>query len=55
MIEDKVFDIKELSQYLRVSEKTALNLLRSNKIKANKAGRSWRILRSETDKFLRGE
>ena len=55
MIEDKIFTVKELKGYLKISDKTALALLRSEKIKANKVGRSWRVLKSEVDKYLRGE
>ena len=51
---DNVFTVKELSDYLKVSDKTVKTLLRTGKIKANKVGREWRVLQSEVDKYLRG-
>ena len=53
-MKEKVFTVKELSEYLKVSDKTVKTLLRAGKIKANKVGREWRVLKSEVDKYLRG-
>lgn len=54
-VEDRVFTLKQLQEYLQISRPTGIKLLRSGKIKANKIGRDWRILKSEVDKYLRGE
>ena len=55
IMENKVFTVKEMAAYLKVSTKTAIVLLREKKIQANKVGREWRILRSEVDRYLMGE
>ena len=54
-MEDKVLTVKELCEYLRLSEKTVLNLLNAGKIPGKKLGGSWRILKSEVDKYFRGD
>ena len=54
-MEDKVLTVKELCEYLKLSEKTVLNLLNSGDIPGRKVGGSWRILKSEVDKYLQGE
>jgi excisionase family DNA binding protein len=51
---EDVFTVKELKKYLKIGENTALKLLKSGKVKANKVGRNWRILKSEVDNYLRG-
>jgi len=50
---DKVLTLKELQEYLKLSEKTVLKLLNDGKIKARKVSNKWRILKSEVDKYLR--
>jgi excisionase family DNA binding protein len=45
----------EAAQYLRISKPTLLKYIHLGKIKAIKAGRGWRILQPELDKFLRGD
>ena len=55
MIEDKIMTVEEVAKYLRVHFQTVLKLLRDGSIRAQKVGRSWRILKSEVDKYLRGE
>lgn len=54
-MEDKVLTTKEACKYLQISKPTYLNLVRNKKIRAAKAGKNWRVLRSELDRFLRGE
>ena len=51
---EEVLTVKELQKYLKIGENTVLKLLNSGKIKANKVGHNWRILRSEVDNYLRG-
>ena len=55
MTEDKIMTVEEVAKYLRVHFQTVLKLLRDGSIRAQKVGRSWRILKSEVDKYLRGE
>ena len=55
MTEDKVLTVKDLCEYLKFSEKTVLNLLNTGEIPGRKLGGSWRILKSEIDKYLSGK
>ena len=55
MVNDKIMTVEEVAKYLRVHFQTVLKLLREGTIKAQKVGRSWRILKSEVDKYLKGE
>jgi excisionase family DNA binding protein len=45
----------EACQYLRISRPTYLKYLTAGKIRATKAGKGWKVLRTELDRFLRGE
>jgi excisionase family DNA binding protein len=45
----------EACQYLRISRPTYLKYLTAGKIRAIKAGKGWKVLRTELDRFLRGE
>ncbi|MCK5454890.1 MAG: helix-turn-helix domain-containing protein, partial [Calditrichia bacterium] len=51
MTEDKIMTVEEVAKYLRVHFQTVLKLLRDGSIRAQKVGRSWRILKSEVDKY----
>lgn len=51
----EVLTSKEAIEYLRITQTTLLKLVREGKLKGNKAGRNYRFLKSELDKFLRGE
>jgi len=50
-----VLTTDEAVEYLRITRKTLLKLLHNGEIKGRKAGRNYRFLKSELDKFLRGE
>ena len=54
-MEDKVLTVKDLCEYLKLSEKTILNLLNSGEIPGRKLGGSWRILKSQVDIYLKGK
>ena len=54
-MEQEVLTTTEATEYLRITKKTIYKLISEGKIKANKAGRDYRFLKSELDKFLRGE
>ncbi len=50
---DKIFTVKDLQDYLKLGQTTILKILREGKIKAKKVSGNWRILKSEADKFLK--
>lgn len=52
---DEVFTTKEAATYTKLCRETLLKLTNEGKIRASKAGRQYRFLKSELDKFLRGE
>lgn len=48
----RVFTTSEACRYLRVSRPTFLKLVLEGKIRAKKAGRGWKVLESELERFL---
>jgi len=58
-IKDEILTIEQCAQLLKVSPWTIYDLVaderRPDKIFARKVGRSWRILRSEVERFLTEE
>jgi len=50
-----VMTTQEACQYLRISRPTYLKYLYEGRIKGAKAGRGWKVLKSELDRFLKGE
>ncbi|MGZ3513309.1 MAG: helix-turn-helix domain-containing protein [Thermodesulfobacteriota bacterium] len=55
MEKDSVLTTDEAMEYLKISKPTLLKYIRLGRIKAIKAGKGWRILQSELNRFLRGE
>ncbi len=53
--EDMVMTTQEACHYLRISRPTYLKYLYEGRIKGIKAGRGWKVLKSELDRFLKGE
>ena len=53
--EDVVMTTQEACEYLRISRPTFLKYVHNRKIKGARAGKSWKILKSELNRFLRGE
>lgn len=53
--EAQVMTTTEVMNYLKVSRKTVLKLVREGKIPAQKVGKDFRYLKSEIDAFLRGD
>lgn len=47
-----VMTIKEVSEYLKLNEKTAYRLASEGKIPGFKVGGSWRFRKSEIDKWI---
>ena len=54
MDNDAVLTTQEAGKYLRISKVTLLKYIRLGRIKAVKAGRGWKIHRSELYRFLNG-
>jgi excisionase family DNA binding protein len=52
---DTVLTTNEAIEYLKISKPTFLKYVHLGRIKAIKAGKGWRILQSELNRFLRGE
>jgi excisionase family DNA binding protein len=52
---DVVLTTDEAIEYLKISKPTFLKYIRLRRIKAIKAGKGWRILQSELNRFLKGE
>ena len=55
MQKDAVLTTEEAMEYLKISKPTFLKYIRLGRIKAIKAGKGWRILQSELNRFLKGE
>lgn len=50
-----VLTTEEAIDYLKISKPTFLKYIRLGRIRAIKAGKGWRVLQSELNRFLRGE
>lgn len=50
-----IFSTQEACSYLQISRPTYLKYIRSGKIKARRIGRGWRVVKSELDRFIRGD
>jgi excisionase family DNA binding protein len=50
-----VYTTKEACEYLKISRPTYLKYIAEGRINAIKVGRGWRTLKTELDRFLRGE
>lgn len=53
-MDEELFTIEQTAIYLKVCDKTVRRLIKNNKLKASRVGRSWRIKRSEIEVYLRG-
>lgn len=52
--EDAVLTTQEACDYLRISRPTYLKYLYIGRIRGTKAGKGWKVLKSELDRFLKG-
>jgi excisionase family DNA binding protein len=52
---ETVLTTDEAIEYLKISKPTFLKYVRLGRINAIKAGKGWRILQSELNRFLKGE
>ena len=50
-----IMTIKEVSEYLKLNEKTTYRLTSDGKIPAFKVGGSWRFRRDEIEKLTKGQ
>jgi excisionase family DNA binding protein len=50
---DSVMTIEEVAAFLKISETTAYQLVRSGEIRGRKVGREWRFLKSEVVDWLK--
>ena len=50
-----VMTTQEACHYLRISRPTYLKYIYIGKIKGVKLGKGWKVLKSELDRFLKGE
>jgi excisionase family DNA binding protein len=53
--EDWVLTTQESCSYLRITKPTYFKYIRQGRINATKAGKGWKVLKSELDRFLRGD
>lgn len=53
--EDMVLTTEEACHYLRISRPTYLKYLYHGKIRGAKAGKGWKVLKSELERFLKGD
>lgn len=53
--EDQVLTTRESCFYLRITKPTYFKYIREGRIRAIKAGKGWKVLKSELDRFLRGD
>ncbi len=53
MTENAILTIKEVSEYLKLAEKTAYRLASDGKIPGFKVGGAWRFRQSEIDAWIK--
>jgi len=53
--ESAVLTTLEACHYLRISRPTYLKYIYMGRIRGAKAGKGWKVLKSELDRFLKGE
>jgi excisionase family DNA binding protein len=54
-MDSDLFTIKEVAEYLKLTEKTAYRLAAEGKIPGFKVGGSWRFRRDEIEKMTKGK
>jgi excisionase family DNA binding protein len=54
-VADDVLTLKEVANYLKVTERTIYRLVAERKIPAFKVGRSWRFRLSEIDAWIKAQ
>ncbi len=52
---ENVLTSKEAVEYLRITHKTLIKLVKNGQLKGNKVGRNYRFLIEDLNSFIRGE
>lgn len=52
MSDDEIMTIKELSEYLKIAEKTAYRFAAEGKVPGFKVGSAWRFKKKEVDRWI---
>ena len=55
IMEIKVYTLKEVSEVLKVTERTLLTYIKEGKLKANKIGGKWIISQENLQNFINGK
>lgn len=55
MLDIKVYSIKQVGKILNVTERTLLNYIKDEKLKAQKIGGKWVITEENLRKFIKAE
>lgn len=51
-LQGQAMDLVDIASYLRISERTAWELIRRGEIPAKQVGRQWRSTRDQLDSYL---
>ena len=51
---DEILTLREVAEYLKLSEKSVYRLVQDKKIPAFKAGGTWRFRRADIDTWIEG-
>lgn len=52
-MKDEIMTIREVAEFLKLTEKTAYRLVSEDKLPGFKVGGSWRFRKSEIDQWIR--
>jgi len=55
MTEEQYYSIEEVAKMLKVAYLTVYRWIQSGKLKSNKAGKQYRITKSELEKFIKAK
>ena len=53
MSKEQIMTVRELSEYLKIAEKTAYRFASEGKIPGFKVGSAWRFRKSEIDRWIK--
>lgn len=51
-MQEEMFDLKQVQEKLRVSERTIFRLLKTKELTGFKVGREWRFTQEDINKFI---
>lgn len=52
---EKIYELKDIEELLKVSNKTLLNYIKSGKLQATKIGGKWIVTEENLQKLIKGE